>query len=278
MGAAGSKEAPPSPAAPASECPAAAARGPDGPVYDVYNRRTDGGGPAPAAAAGGWSWRGALGLDPRNNMPAAANQMPAPGQAKPISTERAQSNIPKGGTAGTWQYPSPQMFYNALVRKGKADDVEEDDMDSVVRVHNGMNEDTWREVTKWELLHRGECGGPKLRRFVGRPEDLSPLARVRYMLGGPLPFDRHDWYVDRCGREVRYVIDFYFNEDKAGTPEQFDLTVRPALDSFDSALDRTKMFIYVECAKRGLPCPISGTEGLVGKEMAGECPVKPEVA
>lgn len=23
------------------------------------------------------------------------------------------------------------------------------------------------------------------------------------------PFDRHDWIVDRCGREVRYVIDFY---------------------------------------------------------------------
>ena len=34
-----------------------------------------------------------------------------------------------------------------------------------------------------------------------------------------MPFDRHDWYVDRCGKEVRYVIDFYFNEDKAGTPE-----------------------------------------------------------
>jgi hypothetical protein len=34
-----------------------------------------------------------------------------------------------------------------------------------------------------------------------------------------MPFDRHDWIVDRCGREVRYVIDFYFNEDKAGTPQ-----------------------------------------------------------
>ncbi len=28
---------------------------------------------------------------------------------------------------------------------------------------------------------------------------------VRYVL----PFDRHDWIVDRCGVEVRYVIDFY---------------------------------------------------------------------
>lgn len=24
-----------------------------------------------------------------------------------------------------------------------------------------------------------------------------------------LPFDRHDWYVDRCGKEVRYIIDYY---------------------------------------------------------------------
>ena len=23
------------------------------------------------------------------------------------------------------------------------------------------------------------------------------------------PFDRHDWVVDRCGTEVRYIIDFY---------------------------------------------------------------------
>lgn len=47
----------------------------------------------------------------------------------------------------------------------------------------------------------------------------SPLARMTHWLGSPLPFDRHDWYVDRCGKEVRYVIDFYFNEDKAGTQE-----------------------------------------------------------
>ena len=50
-----------------------------------------------------------------------------------------------------------------------------------------------------------------------------------------LPIDRHDWYVDRCGREVRYVIDYYFHEDKAGQPGQFDLVVRPAADSVESA-------------------------------------------
>jgi hypothetical protein len=47
----------------------------------------------------------------------------------------------------------------------------------------------------------------------------SPLARLQSWMGGQLPFDRHDWYLDRCGEEVRYVIDFYFHEEKAGTPE-----------------------------------------------------------
>lgn len=51
----------------------------------------------------------------------------------------------------------------------------------------------------------------------GRP--CSPLARLRSWLTGELPFDRHDWVVDRCGKEVRYVIDFYFYDDKAGTPQ-----------------------------------------------------------
>jgi Cytochrome c/c1 heme lyase len=46
----------------------------------------------------------------------------------------------------------------------------------------------------------------------------SPLARVSNWFGAQLPFDRHDWWVDRCGREVRYVIDFYYNEDLGGTP------------------------------------------------------------
>jgi hypothetical protein len=34
-------------------------------------------------------------IDPKNNMPSVANQMPAPGQSKPLSTERVVSNIPK---------------------------------------------------------------------------------------------------------------------------------------------------------------------------------------
>mgnify|MGYP002379614640 CR=1 FL=1 len=48
-----------------------------------------------------------------------------------------------------------------------------------------------------------------------------------------LPFDRHDWIVDRCGTEVRYVIDFYQGEVPQGSdahhqapPSAFFLDVR----------------------------------------------------
>jgi Cytochrome c/c1 heme lyase len=34
-------------------------------------------------------------IDPKNNMPQEANQLPAPGQTKPLSTDRVKSSIPK---------------------------------------------------------------------------------------------------------------------------------------------------------------------------------------
>jgi cytochrome c heme-lyase len=158
----------------------------------------------------------------------------------------------------------------ALRRKGKGDDVSEEDMDSVVHAHNSMNEVTWAAVAGWESLHRDTCAAPSLLRFLGRPDDLSPLARLRAWLGGPLPFDRHDWYVDRCGREVRYVIDFYFDDGKAGSPDAFEVVVRPALDSPGAALDRAKMKIYTTFAAYGLPCPVTGHAPGVGGEGGGQ--------
>lgn len=80
-------------------------------VYNVYNQRID----DAAASKEGGSLAGLLGqnvLDPRNMMPLEPNQQPCPGQKKLLSTERVQSNIPKGGTDTTWSYPSPQMFFN----------------------------------------------------------------------------------------------------------------------------------------------------------------------
>ncbi|QDZ24646.1 cytochrome c heme lyase [Chloropicon primus] len=240
------------------------------PVYNVYNQRIDQQVASSEASKEeakfrsiwnlGWGGRGTGTIDSKNNMPLEANQQPSVGQRKALSISREKSSIPKGGTQSTWQYPSPQMFFNALNRKGKADGVDEEDMENVVFFHNGMNERTWELVKRWESLHSKEYEGnkPKLARFLGRPHDLSPMARMRSVFYGETPFDRHDWYVDRNGEEVRYVIDFYFDEEKAGTMEAFEVHARPALDSMTAGLDRLKMNIYETCAKYGLPCPISG--------------------
>ena len=93
-------------------------------------------------------------IDPTNQMPSNPHQLPAPGQEVPLSTERVVSNIPKGGTdKDTWVYPSPQMFWNALVRKGKVEGATEEDMSVVVAIHNNMNENTWKAVRAWEEIH-----------------------------------------------------------------------------------------------------------------------------
>lgn len=252
-------------------------------VYNVYNQRVDDNPSASSSSntngrsgsssegKGGFRFLGRL--DPRNNMPSEANQKRAPGQKVALSTDREASKIPKSGGresgSTTWQYPSAQMFYNALVRKGKAEDVDENDVATVVSVHNAMNEDTWDRVVTWEKLHprANEDDGPKLVRFRGRPDELSPLAWARYLMGGGKPFDRHDWWIERGDEEIRYVIDYYFKEDKAGTSEQFELVVRPALDSVEGAVDRAKMFTYVNCARFGVPCPITGSASVIGEEQ-----------
>ena len=197
-------------------------------------------------------------LDPNNNMPSVANQLPAPLQSLPLSTQRISSTIPKGGAADgeTWQYPSSQMFYNALSRKHKLGDTHESDMDSVVSLHNNMNEKTWDKIVQWEQLvdPQQTAHGPKLLKFIGRPADLSPKARIKHVLFQyPLPFDRHDWTILRYdGTQVRYVIDYYFDESQAShspdsaLPSLHDrhsvksilVDVRPALDSVSNLFQR----------------------------------------
>jgi cytochrome c heme-lyase len=41
--------------------------------------------------------------------------------------------------------------------------------------------------------------------------------------------------------------------------QAFEIVERPALDSLESALDRLKMAIYAQCARWGVPCPITGS-------------------
>lgn len=185
-------------------------------------------------------------IDPSNMMP-PPNQRPAPDQPFSLPTERIVSSIPKADSDEKWVYPSPQMFWNAMLRKGwrwKDSDISPKDMDNIINIHNSNNELAWREVLKWEALHADECTTPRLKRFAGYASKYSPRARIRSWLGYELPFDRHDWVVDRNGKEVRYVIDYY-DGGKVNKDYEFALLdVRPALDSFEAVKDRVKVAIW----------------------------------
>lgn len=185
-------------------------------------------------------------INPANMMP-SPNQQPAPDQPFPLPTERQRSRIPKaGGAEGeTWEYPSQQMFWNAMLRKGwrwRESELQPEDMAHIIRIHNANNDHAWEEVLKWEALHARECCTPSLKKFGGKATDYSPRARIRSWLGYELPFDRHDWIVDRCGKEVRYVIDYYDGGAVDETSARFALLdVRPAFDSFENIWDRMKV-------------------------------------
>ena len=78
-------------------------------------------------------------------------------------------------------------------------------------------------------------------------------AKIKSYFGFGYPFDRHDWFVTRGDKEVRYIIDYYYDNernDKSRTPADavngmvgpIWVDVRPALDSPTAVLDRVKHF------------------------------------
>ncbi|KAJ2873063.1 Cytochrome c1 heme lyase [Coemansia asiatica] len=201
--------------------------------------------------------------NPDNNMPAVPEQHKSKDQSQTLSTQRIVSSIPRADryeSAGQsecpaleltsnegskdrdmWVYPSEQMFFNAMKRKNW--DPKEQDMKTVVPIHNAVNEKCWRQILEWEKMHRSECSMPMLLKFEGKAKEITPKARMRMFLGYQPPFDRHDWTVDRCGKPVRYVIDFYQGKTDPRNPmaPSFYLDVRPAL-TIEGAWDRTRRF------------------------------------
>jgi cytochrome c heme-lyase len=245
--------APAAEAAAASKCPVGL-----GGSDKVFLEQAAGTAAAAAAAAAASTSAGQLAqhdapaTDPRNNMPKVAEQKPWPGQRIPLNTHRVESVIPKAEftpehqtrvrESSSWMYPSEQQFYNAMKRKGWQP--REEDMKIVVSIHNHVNDRAWSHVMRYEELHAGECECPRLKRFMGKPKELSPKATLRSYLGYALPFDRHDWIVDRCGKEVRYIIDFYQGPPPpqgSGAAVSMFLDARPALDSWEALADRVRL-------------------------------------
>ncbi|KKK21536.1 hypothetical protein ARAM_006867 [Aspergillus rambellii] len=173
-------------------------------------------------------------------------------------------------TSGNWIYPSERQFFEALMRKGNTPGSTSSPSElattvaSIIPIHNAVNERAWQQILEWESKAPGsdpgskKCGGPKLYSFRGlgaESEFLSPRARFNNLLGYQLPFDRHDWVVERCGGErIEYVIDFYQGKSSggksatglaanAGTGKlSFYLDVRPKLNSWEGCMMRFKRF------------------------------------
>uniref|UniRef100_A0A0A9XZK1 Holocytochrome c-type synthase n=1 Tax=Lygus hesperus TaxID=30085 RepID=A0A0A9XZK1_LYGHE len=143
--------------------------------------------------------------------------------------------------ADKWVYPSQQRFYNAMKRKGW--NPREEDLPYVLSFHNVINERAWQQVLEYEKLHEKECDAPKLLRFEGLPDTPSWKSQVKSLFGYVQPFDRHDWVIDRCGKEVRYVIDFYQGSQNPEAQVSIYIDARPAPDSISNLYDRFRMFV-----------------------------------
>ena len=176
-------------------------------------------------------------INPLNNMPSFPNE-PLDNQQLLLSQEKTPSSIKSKD--GVWVYPSPQQFYHALKRKGH--ETKESEIPTILDIHNFLNEECWKQVLLWEKYN--SCPVDRtLVKFTGRPNDRSPKSFLLGLFYGvERPFDRHDWTVGRCGREVRYVIDYYGGSDEGDKPV-FHCDVRPALDSFDALYMRVRRYL-----------------------------------
>jgi cytochrome c heme-lyase len=151
--------------------------------------------------------------NPLNYMFSDLSQDKAENQAVSLPTERDPSTIPRGSGDGNWEYPSPQQMYNALLRKGFTD-TDVTAVESMVSVHNFLNEGAWAEIVEWERrfgqglrkgwenCKRGEAGSmasanngldvdhvpqPSLMRFMGRPQEMTPKAFMIQVMGKIYP-------------------------------------------------------------------------------------------
>lgn len=149
-----------------------------------------------------------------------------------LPVEREISSIPRTDSNSNWIYPSQKQFYDAMKRKNW--DPLAEDMNSIVPIHNTVNERCWKHILNWErnniLEADKKCGGITLTSFKGDSKKLTPRAWFNnFFLGKDLPFDRHDWIINRCGVKVDYVIDFYGNV----ADSTVFLDVRPKINNWE---------------------------------------------
>lgn len=174
-----------------------------------------------------------------------------------LDNMRTISSIPRSKEdkdGAYWIYPSESMFFNAMRRKNH--DPQAKDMATIVPIHNAVNERAWANICEWERPYYSKnndassdpkaCTGPKLVSFSGDAKKYSPRARLYGLFGYEMPFDRHDWVVDRCGQEIEYVIDFYAGKSDGSGRPSFFIDARPKLTSLTGCYMRARRFLHLD--------------------------------
>lgn len=77
-------------------------------------------------------------------------------------------------------------MYNAMLRKGGGE-IPEDAVESMVDVHNFLNEGAWDEILKWEALILKTPKSTSPSQVYGRPNDMTPRAAILQLLGMVYP-------------------------------------------------------------------------------------------
>lgn len=104
--------------------------------------------PSPSPTGPSAQGKGALDTDrvissiPRSSDPGATSC--------PVNNEEETGK----DASGNWVYPSEKMFFEAMRRKGMG--AKERDMQTVVPIHNAVNERAWKEIVEWEAPYLGE--------------------------------------------------------------------------------------------------------------------------
>lgn len=157
------------------------------------------------------------------------------------------SSIPS--KSGFWSYPSNDRFHASVSTKGHT--VDPKDIPATVSIHNSVNEVAWKKIMDWEKLSTDSCKDSHyLEKFYGDSKYGSLKSKIYGSIKGWTdPFDTHIWVVNRCGKPVKYLIDFYSGSVKLdrgqsqhqAMPVSIFVDVRPKVEDFDSFIEYSKM-------------------------------------
>lgn len=229
--------------------------------------------------------------NPLNLIPAGLSNTRAAEspQTQALPLLRETSSIPRGDTESNWEYPSPQQMYNAMLRKGYTD-TPVDAVESMVAVHNFLNEGAWSEICEWEQVFsrgfasawdicksgaqgiatdrarrefhtaRREALGldpppetapePKLLRFQGRPNTPTPKARILSLLG--------QYFPDSFGSEPPFDRhDWYVSRR---LPDGQTKEIRYVIDYYSGGLQATGEPVFYLDIRPALDSPTAAAE------------------